>query len=185
MNVREIQAKTLLGATVKPDPWFGIKYTMNLYRGCTHRCIYCDSRSECYQIEDFDGEVLVKVHAVSINGSDWEGLRGKPLYARLGGLRKPRHPILGSDIAGSSRVRGQGYFGGDGAGFDSWSLANRLSSRASRPAWRAACCASSRSSFRLSAGLPSRRDGDSSAFSIPAIARCSQWESVFGVIANS
>jgi len=47
-----------------------------------------------------DDEVLVKVHAVSINGSDWEGLRGKPLYARLGGLRKPRNKILGSDIAG-------------------------------------------------------------------------------------
>ncbi len=47
-----------------------------------------------------DDEMLIKVHAVSINGSDWEGLRGKPLYARLGGLRKPRNKILGSDIAG-------------------------------------------------------------------------------------
>ena len=25
-------------------------HTMNLYRGCTHGCIYCDSRSVCYQI---------------------------------------------------------------------------------------------------------------------------------------
>jgi NADPH:quinone reductase-like Zn-dependent oxidoreductase len=47
-----------------------------------------------------DDEVLIKIHAVSINGSDWEGLIGKPLYARLGGLSKPSHPILGSDIAG-------------------------------------------------------------------------------------
>ncbi|HJQ15209.1 MAG TPA: NAD(P)-dependent alcohol dehydrogenase [Anaerolineales bacterium] len=47
-----------------------------------------------------DDEVLVKIHAVSINGSDREGLIGKPLYARLGGLRKPGYPILGSDIAG-------------------------------------------------------------------------------------
>jgi NADPH:quinone reductase-like Zn-dependent oxidoreductase len=47
-----------------------------------------------------DDEVLIKVHAVSINGSDREGLIGKPLYARLGGLRKPGYPILGSDIAG-------------------------------------------------------------------------------------
>ncbi|MCI0686195.1 MAG: NAD(P)-dependent alcohol dehydrogenase, partial [Sporichthyaceae bacterium] len=47
-----------------------------------------------------DNEVLVKVRAVSLNGSDWEGLRGKPLYARLGGLFRPRHHILGSDIAG-------------------------------------------------------------------------------------
>ena len=47
-----------------------------------------------------DDEVLVKIHAVSINGSDREGLMGKPLYARIGGLRKPGYPILGSDIAG-------------------------------------------------------------------------------------
>ena len=47
-----------------------------------------------------DDEILVKVHAVSINRSDWEGLIGKPLYARMGGLRKPSNPILGSDIAG-------------------------------------------------------------------------------------
>ena len=47
-----------------------------------------------------DDEVLIKIYAVSINGSDREGLIGKPLYARMGGLLKPRHPILGSDIAG-------------------------------------------------------------------------------------
>jgi len=47
-----------------------------------------------------DDEVLVRVKAVSINGSDREGLIGKPLYARMGGLRRPGHPILGSDIAG-------------------------------------------------------------------------------------
>jgi len=47
-----------------------------------------------------EDEVLIKVHAVSINGSDWEGLIGKPLYARLGGLRRPSNKILGSDIAG-------------------------------------------------------------------------------------
>jgi NADPH:quinone reductase-like Zn-dependent oxidoreductase len=47
-----------------------------------------------------DDEVLIRVLAVSVNGSDREGLIGKPLYARIRGLRKPRHPILGSDIAG-------------------------------------------------------------------------------------
>jgi NADPH:quinone reductase-like Zn-dependent oxidoreductase len=47
-----------------------------------------------------DDEVLIKIHAVSINGSDREGLIGKPLYARIGGFRKPGYPILGSDIAG-------------------------------------------------------------------------------------
>ena len=47
-----------------------------------------------------DDQVLVKVHAVSLNASDWEVLRGKPVYSRIGGPFRPRHHILGSDIAG-------------------------------------------------------------------------------------
>jgi NADPH:quinone reductase-like Zn-dependent oxidoreductase len=54
-----------------------------------------------------DDEVLIKIHAVSVNRSDWEGLRGKPLYARIGGLLKPRHQILGSDIAGRVEMAGR------------------------------------------------------------------------------
>ena len=46
------------------------------------------------------GQVLVKVAAASINLSDWECLRGSPLYARIGGLRAPARRTLGSDIAG-------------------------------------------------------------------------------------
>lgn len=47
-----------------------------------------------------DNEVLIRVVAASINGSDREGVIGRPAYTRLGGLRKPRYTILGSDIAG-------------------------------------------------------------------------------------
>jgi NADPH:quinone reductase-like Zn-dependent oxidoreductase len=54
-----------------------------------------------------DDEVLIKVQAVSVNRSDWEGLIGKPLYARIGGLLKPRHQILGSDIAGRVEMAGR------------------------------------------------------------------------------
>ena len=54
-----------------------------------------------------DNEVLVKVHAVSVNASDWETLRGKPLYARIGGPFRPRHRILGSDIAGRVEAVGR------------------------------------------------------------------------------
>jgi DNA repair photolyase len=64
--IREIEAKTLLSHVRHPDAWFGVKYNMNLYRGCEHHCIYCDSRSECYQIEDFDGDLLVKVNAIDL-----------------------------------------------------------------------------------------------------------------------
>jgi NADPH:quinone reductase-like Zn-dependent oxidoreductase len=54
-------------------------------------------------------EILVKVRAVSVNLSDWEGLIGKPLYARLGGLRKPGNPILGSDVAGRVEMVGRSH----------------------------------------------------------------------------
>ena len=54
-----------------------------------------------------DNEVQIKVHAVSLNGSDWEGLTGKPLYARIGGLRRPSEGILGSDIAGRVEMVGK------------------------------------------------------------------------------
>lgn len=45
-------------------------------------------------------QVLVDVAATSVNLTDWEGLVGRPAYARIGGLRRPARPILGSDIAG-------------------------------------------------------------------------------------
>lgn len=45
-------------------------------------------------------DVLVRTVAVSLNASDVEFLRGKPAYVRAWGLRRPRHPILGSDVAG-------------------------------------------------------------------------------------
>lgn len=54
-----------------------------------------------------DNELLIKVYAVSINRSDWEGLTGKPLYARIGGLFKPQSRILGSDIAGTVEAVGK------------------------------------------------------------------------------
>jgi NADPH:quinone reductase-like Zn-dependent oxidoreductase len=54
-----------------------------------------------------DNEVLVKVHAVSLNASDWEVLRGKPLYSRIGGPFRPRRHILGSDIAGRVEAVGR------------------------------------------------------------------------------
>jgi NADPH:quinone reductase-like Zn-dependent oxidoreductase len=53
-----------------------------------------------------DDDVLIKVHAASVNRSDWEMLIGKPLYARFGGLLKPRRHILGSDIAGRVAMAG-------------------------------------------------------------------------------
>lgn len=54
------------------------------------------------------GYVRVAVAATSLNLSDWEGLRGTPLYARIGGFRTPRVRTLGSDIAGRVDAVGRG-----------------------------------------------------------------------------
>lgn len=49
-----ITSKSILSPRQKNGQyWFGIDYTVNLYRGCNHGCIYCDSRSQCYGIDDF------------------------------------------------------------------------------------------------------------------------------------
>lgn len=49
-----IKTKTILSKVKYGNMWYGIDYNMNLYKGCTHRCIYCDSRSNCYHIDNFD-----------------------------------------------------------------------------------------------------------------------------------
>jgi NADPH:quinone reductase-like Zn-dependent oxidoreductase len=55
-----------------------------------------------------DNEVLVKIHAASINSWDWELLRGKPFVNRLlNGLLKPKIKILGADIAGRVEAVGR------------------------------------------------------------------------------
>lgn len=48
-----------------------------------------------------DNQVLIKVHAASANAADWHLLRGEPFLVRLMfGLLKPKHQILGADVAG-------------------------------------------------------------------------------------
>jgi NADPH:quinone reductase-like Zn-dependent oxidoreductase len=55
------------------------------------------------------GGVLVKVLAASVNAADWHVLRGKPLFSRATlGLLRPKHKILGVDIAGQVEAVGSG-----------------------------------------------------------------------------
>ncbi|TAL46016.1 MAG: NAD(P)-dependent alcohol dehydrogenase [Chitinophagaceae bacterium] len=54
-----------------------------------------------------DDEVLIKVHAVSINDWDWGLLHGDFVNRILNGLRKPKRKILGSDIAGRIEAIGK------------------------------------------------------------------------------
>lgn len=64
--IKETRAKTLLSRVNGKDDWFGLYYNFNLYHGCQHQCIYCDSRSECYQIENFNSDMLVKANAIEL-----------------------------------------------------------------------------------------------------------------------
>ena len=63
-----VPAKHLLHRN-RSTEWFGTDHTMNLYRGCCHGCLYCDSRSDCYRIEGFD-TVRVKADALRIFRDD-------------------------------------------------------------------------------------------------------------------
>ena len=55
------------------------------------------------------GEIRVRVLACAVNLSDWEHLLGSPFYVRLaGGLFRPRHAVLGSDIVGMVDKLGDG-----------------------------------------------------------------------------
>ncbi len=63
--MRYIPAKTIISGYAANDSWFGCNYNMNIYKGCHHGCIYCDSRSECYRVENFD-EVRAKENALSL-----------------------------------------------------------------------------------------------------------------------
>lgn len=54
-----------------------------------------------------ENEVLIKVHTASVNSWDWDLVRGTPFLVRIGGIRKPRFPILGADIAGQIEAVGK------------------------------------------------------------------------------
>ena len=89
--IKEIQAKTILSHSKTQDPWFGIQYTMNLYRGCQHQCIYCDSRSDCYQIENFN-DTLVKVNALDLLKRELPSKRVKATVG-TGSMNDPYAPV--------------------------------------------------------------------------------------------
>jgi len=75
----------------KSTAWFGTDHTMNLYRGCCHGCIYCDSRSECYGDDDFD-RVKVKENALTLLRDE---LRRKvrPAFVTMGSMSDPYNPL--------------------------------------------------------------------------------------------
>lgn len=69
-----IRAKTIISGYDSNNCWFGNNYNMNIYKGCSHGCIYCDSRSDCYHVENFD-EVRAKDNALAIIANELKSKR--------------------------------------------------------------------------------------------------------------
>ena len=65
---------------------------MNLYRGCTHGCIYCDSRSRCYQmLHDFE-DIEVKTDAPVLLEAELRRKR-RPCMIATGAMSDPYLPL--------------------------------------------------------------------------------------------
>ncbi len=90
--IREILAKTVLSRVAGVDTYFGLDYGMNLYRGCQHHCIYCDSRSKCYGNDRFDDDVLVKTNAVDLLAKELRAKRRKGVVG-TGSMNDPYMPL--------------------------------------------------------------------------------------------
>jgi hypothetical protein len=60
-----------------------------------------------------DDQILINVRAASVNPLDWHFMRGTPYIARIGmmGLRRPKAPRLGVDVAGQVCARGRSRCG--------------------------------------------------------------------------
>ncbi|MCL1814912.1 MAG: radical SAM protein [Treponema sp.] len=89
MNIEYIPAKTIVTKT-KNHSWFGADYNMNIYRGCSHGCIYCDSRSLCYRIKNFNS-IRVKQGALHIIRDDILKKRRRGIVA-TGSMSDPYNP---------------------------------------------------------------------------------------------
>lgn len=86
-----IPAKTIISQYVKENSWFGINYNMNIYKGCCHGCIYCDSRSECYGIDNFD-TVRAKENAITLIRKELKGKRRTGVIG-TGAMSDPYNPF--------------------------------------------------------------------------------------------
>ena len=77
-----IQAKTILSA----------RNDMNIYRGCQHGCIYCDSRSQCYQMNHAFEDIAVKENALELLEDALKRKR-KPCMIGTGSMSDPYIPL--------------------------------------------------------------------------------------------
>jgi DNA repair photolyase len=85
-----IPAKTILSGYSSNNSWFGANYNMNIYKGCSHGCIYCDSRSECYRVDTFD-TVRAKQNALLLIDRELTSKR-KTGVVGMGAMSDPYNP---------------------------------------------------------------------------------------------
>jgi DNA repair photolyase len=87
-----IEAKSILSKLRTDDPYFGITYNMNLYRGCQHACIYCDTRSECYGNNDIS-KISVKSNALELLTKELHTKRKARATIGTGSMNDPYMPL--------------------------------------------------------------------------------------------
>lgn len=86
-----IPAKTIVSGYALNNNWFGTNYNMNIYKGCCHGCIYCDSRSDCYHIDNFD-KVRAKENALELIRNDLKRKKRKGVVG-TGAMSDPYNPF--------------------------------------------------------------------------------------------
>ena len=88
--MEEVEARQLMQSCTG-EGWFGHSWNINLYRGCCHGCIYCDSRSSCYQVHEFD-RVRCKKDALKLLESELRSHTRKGVVG-MGAMSDPYNPF--------------------------------------------------------------------------------------------
>ncbi|MDR2011353.1 MAG: radical SAM protein [Bacteroidales bacterium] len=91
-DIKYIQAKSILSKLRQTDAFFGITYNMNLYRGCQHGCIYCDTRSDCYGVGDIS-QISVKQNALDLLTRELKLKRKNKGTIGTGSMNDPYMPV--------------------------------------------------------------------------------------------
>lgn len=66
-SVTQSHAKTILIRQKHVDSWFVSRAHLNIYRGCSHNCAYCDGRYEGYHVpDDFGSDIIARVNAPAL-----------------------------------------------------------------------------------------------------------------------
>ncbi len=91
-NYREIPAKSILiNIPNPPEQLFGGYYNFNLYKGCQHGCIYCDTRSVCYHNGELS-DIRTKIDALKILDKELASKRRKGTVT-TGSMNDPYMPV--------------------------------------------------------------------------------------------